>query len=108
MHQIMSTLQGYTFREWLEFAVLAVIAALLMGRYLQVVIFALIALAIDLFLPVAFDIIQSGSTSSAGGVATDIVNKLPGQWMTLIIEYGAFLVAISILFVLKSFVLRRG
>jgi len=109
MQNIMDmVMQAFSGKDALEAIIIAVIAALLVGRLVLVVIWALIALAVDTFLPVAYSIVQSGNTDGAAQAATDAITALQANWTLVAVKYGVYLVVIGILFVVKSALFRRG
>jgi hypothetical protein len=91
-----------------EGIIIAVIAALIMGRFIFVIIWAAIAVIIDSFLPVVYGVVTTGKTDGIAAKATEVVNLLQSNWTLVAVKYGVYLIVISVLFLLKSAVFRRG
>jgi hypothetical protein len=108
MDQIMNmAMAAFSGQHAIEAIVIAVVLALIMGSLMQDVFFALIAVAIQLFLPVVYDVVHSGSASGVGAKAGDIVHSLSGMWQQLAVMYVVYLIVIGLLFLIKSVLFRR-
>jgi hypothetical protein len=104
MNMVMAAFQG---NHAIEAIIIAVLLALIMGSLMQDIFFAAIAVIIQLFLPVAYDVVQSGNASGVGAKAGEILQSIPAQWQTVAVMYVVYLIVIGILFFIKSMLFRR-
>jgi len=104
MDKAMAAFSG---KDALEAVIIAIICALLVGRFFLVIVWALVAVAVDTFLPIVYNIVQTHGTAGVSQTVTDIVNQVQADPMTLVIKYVAYLIVIGILFVVKSALFRR-
>jgi hypothetical protein len=109
MQNIMDmVMQAFSGKDALEGIIIAVICALLTGRLALVIIWAVIALAVDTFLPVVYSIVQTGNTEGAATAASQAVTDAQANWTLVAVKYVVYLVVIGILYVVKSALFRRG
>ena len=99
MNQAMGAFPG---QLWLTAGIIAIVCSLLTQRIPQIIIWALIALAVLTFWPVIVNIVQTRGVSSVGTDAVGVVKAVQTNWILPVIRYVAFLVAIAILFLLRS------
>jgi len=108
VHNIMDqAMAAFSGKDALEAIIIAVICALLAGRIVLVVVLAVVAVAVDTFLPIVYNIVQAGNTDGVAAVSTDIINQAQANPMLLAIKYVVYLIVIGILFLVKSTVFRR-
>ena len=104
MNMAMAAFQG---THAVEAIIIAIVLALIMGSLMQDIFFALIAVIIQTFLPVVYDIVQTGKASGIGQKAGDIAHSIPGMWQTLLVMYVVYLIVIGLLYLIKSVLFRR-
>ena len=92
----------------IEAIAIAVICALLVGRFIFVIIWAVIAVLVDTFLPVVYTVVSTGNTSGIAAKASEIVTMVQQNWTVLAVKYVVYLIAIAILVGLKGLIFRRG
>jgi len=108
MDQIMNlAMQAFSGQHAIEAIVIAIVLALLMGSLAQDIFFALIAVAIQTFLPLAYDVVHSGNASGIGAKASEIAHGIPTNWQPLLVTYGVYLIVIGLLYLIKSVLFRR-
>ena len=98
---------AFSGKDALEAIIIAVICALLAGRIALVIVWAVVALLVDTFLPIAYNIISTGGTAGVAAVSSDIVSQAQANPTLLGIKYVVYLVVIGILFLVKSALFRR-
>ncbi|MFO1186344.1 MAG: hypothetical protein U1E87_02135 [Alphaproteobacteria bacterium] len=99
----------------LEFGLIALVLALIMGSLMQDIFFSAIGVIIQLFLPVVYGVVNGGGKiDGIGKTAGDIVSRLTaapadeyGGWQSALVLYVAYLIVIGVLFLIKGVLFRR-
>lgn len=91
----------------IEAIIIAVIAALLVGRFVFVIIWAAIAVIVDTFLPVVYTVVSTGSTDGIAAKASEVVNMAQADLTLILVKYVVYLIAIAILAGVKSVIFRH-
>lgn len=108
MDQIMNmAMQAFSGTHAVEAVIIAVVLALIMGSLAQDFVFALIAVAIQTFLPVAYDVVHTGKADGVAAKAGEIAQAIPAQWQTLLVVYVVYLIGIGVLYMVKSALFNR-
>jgi len=87
---------------WLTALIIAVICSLLTQRIPQAVIWAIIAVIIITLWPVVTDAVATRGVSNVGKDFMDVVAAVKADWILPIIRFVVLLVAIAVLFLLRS------
>jgi hypothetical protein len=104
MNMAMETVKG---THAIEVIVIALVLALIMGSLMQDIFFAAIAVIINLFLPVAYDVVHTGNASGVGTEAGKVLETIPSNWQSIAVMYVVYLIVIGVLFAIKSVLFRR-
>lgn len=108
MDQIMNLAMGaFQGNHMYEAIIIAVVLALIMGSLAQDIFFALIAVVIQTFLPLVYDVVQTGKASGVGAKASEIAHAIPANWQPLLVTYVVYLIGIGVLYLVKSVLFRR-
>ncbi len=98
---------AFTGTHAIEAIIISLVLALIMGSLVQDLLFAIIAVAIQTFLPVVYDVVHTGNASNVGKTASDIAHGIPANWEPLLVTYVGYLIIIGVLFLIKSVLFRR-
>ena len=98
----------------LEFGLIALVLALIMGSLMQDIFFSAIGVIIQLFLPVVYGVVEAGKIDGIGKAAGDVVSRVSaapadeyGGWQSALVLYVAYLIVIGVLFLIKQVLFRR-